>query len=345
MSDSNLTTLADPMESERDSHALFARTHAAPAYRTLLDELYVRWERFNREYFDGQLRLPHLSLGPTSARRFSHCRLTTTYGGRLDITLSEAIAFGTNTRVVRQAWPAEGSARFLTDLLLGETVKQHVLEVRGETEGGYGGYGPLYAAEATRIGQQIGLPSVEPRRRGLRGAGLPVAAFWPWAFRPEGYYLGDIRLDGRLVAGMSPRPTRRLAVIPGAYEYFLYLVATGRTARLRNILEREVDSERERRSPALAAVERGPQSPDGKPLPVPEIDRVWVAWNGQCVAQIAAHILERRAWDGVPILADALEDAGCDNGLILDHCRLFVEHTSTCWVLKALTSAATPPGG
>jgi hypothetical protein len=52
--------------------------------------------------------------------------------------------------------------RFLADILLGETVKQYVVETLGVTEEGYGGYGLLYAAEATRVGERLGTgPVVE----------------------------------------------------------------------------------------------------------------------------------------------------------------------------------------
>ena len=84
-----------------------------------------------------------------------------------------------------------------------------------------------------RIGEARGLPPVEARRRAYRGKGQPVAAFWPWALRPDGYYGGDVRLDHLQVAGLrSDRRSERHAAIAGIYEYFLYLLVTGRTARL-----------------------------------------------------------------------------------------------------------------
>lgn len=36
------------------------------------------------------------------------------------------------------------------------------------------------------------------------------------------------------------------------------------------------------------------------------------------------------------ILADALEDAGCDNADILDHCRSDGPHVRGCWVVDLL---------
>ena len=39
----------------------------------------------------------------------------------------------------------------------------------------------------------------------------------------------------------------------------------------------------------------------------------------------------------MPILADALQDAGCDESQILDHCRCAGAHVQRCWVLSLLT--------
>jgi hypothetical protein len=49
------------------------------------------------------------------------------------------------------------------------------------------------------------------------------------------------------------------------------------------------------------------------------------------VASLARGIYEGRAFDRVPILADALQDAGCDNEDILDHCRGPGPHVRGCW--------------
>ena len=46
-----------------------------------------------------------------------------------------------------------------------------------------------------------------------------------------------------------------------------------------------------------------------------------------------ATALEERAFDRLPILADALEDAGCDNADILNHCRSAGPHVRGCWVV------------
>jgi hypothetical protein len=37
------------------------------------------------------------------------------------------------------------------------------------------------------------------------------------------------------------------------------------------------------------------------------------------------------AFDRMPILADAIQDAGCDNEDILNHCRQPGDHVRGCW--------------
>ena len=52
--------------------------------------------------------------------------------------------------------------------------------------------------------------------------------------------------------------------------------------------------------------------------------------------KLAQGIYEERAFDRLPILADALEDAGCDNADILSHCRGPGPHARGCWVVDLL---------
>jgi hypothetical protein len=57
------------------------------------------------------------------------------------------------------------------------------------------------------------------------------------------------------------------------------------------------------------------------------------AWLTTTVKQLAAAIYEERAFDRMPILGDALEEAGCSNVDILNHCRQPGEHVRGCWVV------------
>jgi len=57
------------------------------------------------------------------------------------------------------------------------------------------------------------------------------------------------------------------------------------------------------------------------------------AWRTATVTSLAEAIYAERAFDRLPILADALEDAGCTNADILDHCRGPGVHARGCWVV------------
>jgi len=68
-------------------------------------------------------------------------------------------------------------------------------------------------------------------------------------------------------------------------------------------------------------------------LPTPRDRNVPGSWRTTTVAQLAEAIFANRAFDRLPILADALEDAGCTNRDILDHCRQPGAHARGCWVV------------
>jgi hypothetical protein len=60
------------------------------------------------------------------------------------------------------------------------------------------------------------------------------------------------------------------------------------------------------------------------------------AWVNRTVRQIAEAIYAERAFDRMPILADALEDAGCTEEQILTHLRDSGPHARGCWLLDLL---------
>jgi hypothetical protein len=61
-------------------------------------------------------------------------------------------------------------------------------------------------------------------------------------------------------------------------------------------------------------------------------------WLTSTVLALAEGIYQDRAFDRMPILADALQDAGCDNTGILDYCRnTSLTHVRGCWVIDLLT--------
>jgi hypothetical protein len=59
-------------------------------------------------------------------------------------------------------------------------------------------------------------------------------------------------------------------------------------------------------------------------------------WNESTVTELAQAIYTDRAFDRLPILADALEEAGCTDAAILEHCRGPGPHVRGCWVVDLL---------
>jgi hypothetical protein len=55
-------------------------------------------------------------------------------------------------------------------------------------------------------------------------------------------------------------------------------------------------------------------------------------WLTSTAVALARTIYTDRAFDRLPILADALEDMGCDNADVLTHCRGDGPHVRGCWV-------------
>jgi hypothetical protein len=60
-------------------------------------------------------------------------------------------------------------------------------------------------------------------------------------------------------------------------------------------------------------------------------------WLTSTVIDLARTIYEERVWERMPILADALMDAGCDSEEVINHCRGPGPHVRGCWVIDLLT--------
>jgi len=71
----------------------------------------------------------------------------------------------------------------------------------------------------------------------------------------------------------------------------------------------------------------------GNPFHPITVNALWLITTAK---QLAEAIYQDRAFDRLPILADALEDAGCNNEDILTHCRQPGEHVRGCWVVDLL---------
>jgi hypothetical protein len=57
------------------------------------------------------------------------------------------------------------------------------------------------------------------------------------------------------------------------------------------------------------------------------------SWRTSDVVSLARHIYDTREYEKLPVLADALEDAGCHDGDVLAHCRQPAVHVRGCWLV------------
>jgi hypothetical protein len=60
------------------------------------------------------------------------------------------------------------------------------------------------------------------------------------------------------------------------------------------------------------------------------------SWRTETAVALAAGIYAERAFDRLPILADALEEAGCDVADVRTHCRGPGPHARGCWVVDGV---------
>jgi hypothetical protein len=85
------------------------------------------------------------------------------------------------------------------------------------------------------------------------------------------------------------------------------------------------------------------------PIPVPRLPPGWICWEQGQIVRLARLIQAEEGFEDMPILADALEDAGIDDPRLLSHCREPRRHDRECWALELLLAgssplaAATPP--
>lgn len=76
-----------------------------------------------------------------------------------------------------------------------------------------------------------------------------------------------------------------------------------------------------------------PAERDPRPL---VLEPAWLACNGGAVVKVAHAIRQQSSFEGLPILADALEEAGCGDDTLLEHLREPGAHVRGCWALDLL---------
>ncbi len=74
----------------------------------------------------------------------------------------------------------------------------------------------------------------------------------------------------------------------------------------------------------------------GNPFATPTLPEGWQSWQDGLILGMARRIDAEEDFAALPVLGDALEDAGCIDADILGHCRQAGPHLRGCWVLELL---------
>ena len=74
----------------------------------------------------------------------------------------------------------------------------------------------------------------------------------------------------------------------------------------------------------------------GNPFCPAAVAPAWLAWDGCTAPKLAQAVYDERAFERLPLLADALEDAGCTDAELLGHLRGPGPHVRGCWALDLL---------
>ena len=64
------------------------------------------------------------------------------------------------------------------------------------------------------------------------------------------------------------------------------------------------------------------------------------AWRTDTAVILAQQMYDSRDFGAMPILADALQDAGCEDEQVLSHCRDAGPHARGCWVVDGVLGLA-----
>lgn len=171
------------------------------------------------------------------------------------------------------------------------------------------------------------------KRASDRVCRLYVATVWDWVLR--GYQKRQKRLWlGRAAALAEWGDTGVLpeAIQPPAARTSVYLDENARTAvRSTIVTMNQPPIEEHKLRPFQAAMFR---ELFGNPFRPVKLNRSWLTSD---VLALARGIYDEKAFDRMPILADALQDAGCANEAVLNHCRdASATHVRGCWVVDLL---------
>lgn len=141
--------------------------------------------------------------------------------------------------------------------------------------------------------------------------------------------LDDFRFRGMIQA--SERKAEEVRQLDAAIQAAISRLNEEIAAEARMVRDREATKERESQAELLRCIAGHLHRP------APDFDP---AWRTETVDGLVRRMYDAREFGNMPILADALQDAGCEDGSVLTHCRHGAVHARGCWVIDQIRSWA-----
>jgi hypothetical protein len=210
---------------------------------------------------------------------------------------------------------------------------------------------PAWRAVATAEEYADGRASAAALSRAGLAATCPVAAS---ATLPDAIAAAEETSRGALAWRTALRSAERLGLLEQqvleAEEDAVWRTgaARGGPAAVRSVRRRARHRARQAAEAAAAQAEAPARAFDvqkqcdvlrdlfGNPFRRPTLAPELRAWQGGVVVSLARALYQERRWQDLPILADALEEAGCTDRNFLDHYRRPGEHFRGCWAVDVV---------
>jgi hypothetical protein len=195
--------------------------------------------------------------------------------------------------------PYAGRQHYMTQSARPTTALSHLVAFAGEYDEGEG----TYLFQPPEVTDAAGR---ECRIFALNSAGLvrPVVnSFWEWLEWVERSYEFQDNTEELIAGGWDPANEPHRVSKPD---------------RAGAVMQYEPRWLREKKSPVKKHVQ------------------LWLTWNNNTARDLALSIRDHGRTDAFPILADALQEAGCTNVDLLDSCRTGDPDIDGAWVLQVL---------
>jgi hypothetical protein len=157
-----------------------------------------------------------------------------------------------------------------------------------------------------------------------------VGLFAVFRMRVRDNYVEHVFLNRWVI---QRRRLSRFVRIDGDWGDTEVVFENGKTLRTLNMPTEEVERMRDELTVRAAYASKAEKAGCDHPAHAVVLSSEWLHWQDETVKKVAWSLVEEKAFDRLGILADALEDAGCTDEVILSHLRSPGPHARGCWAL------------